>query len=62
MMHTFLERLWQEEGFTAVLVTHDVSEATGSSCSMRGALYSICPSKSPARATARRRDLRSCSG
>jgi sulfonate transport system ATP-binding protein len=27
MMHTLLERLWQEEGFTAVLVTHDVSEA-----------------------------------
>lgn len=27
MMHTLLERLWQEEGFTAVLVTYDVSEA-----------------------------------
>lgn len=26
-MHALLERLWQEEGFTAVLVTHDVSEA-----------------------------------
>ena len=26
-MHTLLERLWREEECTAVLVTHDVSEA-----------------------------------
>ena len=26
-MHTLIERLWQETGFTAMLVTHDVQEA-----------------------------------
>lgn len=26
-MHGLIERLWREDGFTAVLVTHDVSEA-----------------------------------
>jgi len=26
-MHALIERLWREHGFTAVLVTHDVSEA-----------------------------------
>ncbi|WP_082794228.1 ATP-binding cassette domain-containing protein [Thauera humireducens] len=26
-MHTLIERLWQTQGFTALLVTHDVSEA-----------------------------------
>jgi len=26
-MHTLIERLWQAQGFTALLVTHDVSEA-----------------------------------
>jgi len=26
-MHALIEKLWQEQGFTALLVTHDVSEA-----------------------------------
>jgi sulfonate transport system ATP-binding protein len=26
-MHALIERLWRKQGFTAVLVTHDVSEA-----------------------------------
>jgi sulfonate transport system ATP-binding protein len=26
-MHALIERLWQQHGFTAVLVTHDISEA-----------------------------------
>jgi sulfonate transport system ATP-binding protein len=26
-MHRLIERLWQQHGFTALLVTHDVSEA-----------------------------------
>ncbi|MBC8130583.1 MAG: ABC transporter ATP-binding protein, partial [Rhizobiaceae bacterium] len=26
-MQRFLERVWRDQGFTAVLVTHDVSEA-----------------------------------
>ncbi len=26
-MQSLIERLWKEQGFTAILVTHDVSEA-----------------------------------
>lgn len=26
-MQALIEKLWQEQGFTAILVTHDVSEA-----------------------------------